>query len=65
MNNTVKILMIVFIIMVLPAFIGTLSAQPPPPPDPVGVPIDGGLSLLLAAGVAYGSKKFFSKKKNK
>jgi hypothetical protein len=23
-------------------------------PDPGGVPVDGGLSLLLAAGVAYG-----------
>lgn len=27
------------------------SALPPPPP---GLPIDGGLSLLLASGVAYG-----------
>lgn len=27
------------------------NAGPPPPP---GVPIDGGLSLLLASGVVYG-----------
>jgi hypothetical protein len=26
------------------------------PPDPTGVPIDGGVSLLLAGGVAYGVK---------
>lgn len=33
-------------------------AEIPPPPlqnaPPVGLPIDGGLSLLLASGVAYG-----------
>jgi hypothetical protein len=28
------------------------------PDDPNDVPIDGGLSLLLAAGVAYGAKKY-------
>jgi hypothetical protein len=28
------------------------------PPDPDDVPIDGGLSLLLAAGAAYGVKKY-------
>jgi len=26
----------------------------PPPPPPPGLPIDGGLSLLLVSGVAYG-----------
>lgn len=34
------------------------AKTPPPPlqnaPPPVGLPIDGGLSLLLASGVAYG-----------
>ena len=37
-------------------------AQPDPPAD---TPIDGGLSLLLAAGAAYGVKKYRdSRKKN-
>jgi hypothetical protein len=27
------------------------------PPDPEDTPIDGGLSLLIAAGAAYGIKK--------
>lgn len=37
-------------------------AQPDPPAD---TPIDGGLSLLLAAGVGYGVKKYRdSRKKN-
>ena len=47
----------------------TASADVPPPPGgsggtgpggsdlPVGAPIDGGLSLLLILGAAYGSKK--------
>jgi len=33
-------------------------------PDPC-VPIDGGISLLIAAGVAYGGKKLYQAKKNK
>lgn len=29
-------------------------SQPPPPDDPGDVPIDGGLSFLIAGGVGYG-----------
>jgi hypothetical protein len=33
--------------------------------DIPGIPLDGGLSILIAAGAAYGSKKFYdAKKKN-
>lgn len=39
---------------------GTLAmAQPPAPP---ATPIDGGLSLLLAAGGAFGIKKILDRK---
>jgi len=51
-----------------------LFAQFPPPggtggggpiTDPVaGVPIDGGISFLIAAGVAYAGKKFYDKRKD-
>ncbi len=34
------------------------------PPDPEDTPIDGGLSLLLAAGAAYGIKQYRNVKKN-
>jgi len=34
------------------------------PGDPDAVPIDGGLSLLMAAGVGYGAKKLQSKRKH-
>lgn len=47
------------------------NAAPPPPPGggpscwpPPCVPIDGGIGLLVAAGVAYGAKKMLSSKKN-
>ncbi len=41
------------------------AAPPPPPPDPVDTPIDGGLSLLIAAGVGYGIKKVRDERKRK
>ena len=35
-------------------------AQPPPP----ATPIDGGLGVLLAGGVAYGVKKVLDRRRN-
>ncbi|AFM06245.1 hypothetical protein Fleli_3943 [Bernardetia litoralis DSM 6794] len=44
-------------------FISAIAiAQSPFPTSPsgaVGAPIDGGISLLLAAGAAYGAKKVY------
>lgn len=41
-------------------------AQPPGGPDPdEPMPIDGGVSLLIAAGVGYGAKKLHDAKKRK
>lgn len=42
---------------------GSLQAQIGPPPEE-NVPIDGGASLLAAAGVAYGVKKYRDFRKN-
>ena len=45
-------------------------AQPPPPSDPnnvnggAGVPIDGGLSILMAAGAGLGLKKAWDARKS-
>ena len=47
---------ILFTITALPLF-----AQKSDP----NVPIDGGLSVLLAAGAAYGAKKAYDKRKDK
>jgi hypothetical protein len=39
-------------------------AQPGFDDDVNDVPVDGGLSLLVAAGVGYGAKKLREKRKN-
>lgn len=40
------------------------SAQPDPGGDPdADVPVDGGLSILLAAGISYVAKKGYDKRK--
>lgn len=46
----------------LSLFAFNLMAQNPPTE---GVPIDGGLSLLLAAGLGYGAKKMYDSQKDK
>jgi hypothetical protein len=44
-----------------------LSDDPPPfnPGDPSPIPVDGGVSILLAGGAAYGVKKFRDARKAK
>lgn len=37
--------------------------DPSTDPDPQNVPFDGGLSLVVAAGVAYAAKKGYDKRK--
>lgn len=41
----------------------TMAQPPPPPANPAAVPIDGGLSLLLAAGAGLGAKKAWDARK--
>jgi hypothetical protein len=48
------------ILFILPTF---LNAQPMFDDDVNDVPVDGGLSLLVAAGVGYGAKKLRDKRK--
>ncbi len=38
-------------------------AQPVPPSPAASVPVDGGLSLLIAAGAAFGAKKIYETRK--
>jgi hypothetical protein len=56
MNKYLPILFFLVIFLLLPVFVQSIIAAPPPPP-PKPIPIDGGLGLLLAAGVAYAAKK--------
>ncbi len=65
LKNTATYLPILLLVAVL--FLPSLlHAQAPPDPggDP-DVPIDGGLSILLAAGIGYGVKKIHDQRKNK
>jgi hypothetical protein len=52
---------LLFILFLLPTL---LHAQPGFDDDVNDVPIDGGLSLLVAAGVGYGAKKLKNRKKS-
>ena len=47
-----------FMICLLLLFVANITqAQPPDIGGDVDVPLDGGLSLLVAAGVGYGARK--------
>jgi hypothetical protein len=39
------------------------SQGPPPPPPPIDTPIDGGIFLLMAAGITYAVKSIWDRKK--
>jgi hypothetical protein len=62
MKKPVLISIILLVVMIMPSL---LMAQTSPPDDvnDVLVPLDGGLSLLVAAAVGYGSKKMYDKRK--
>lgn len=53
------ILLMVLLCFTVP-MITMAQTEPPPPED---TPIDGGLTLLLAAGAAYGIKKYRDSRK--
>lgn len=59
-RKKVKVLLLCFSFMLIGTMAYAKKKGPPEPefgngpPPPVGLPIDGGLSLLLASGVAYG-----------
>lgn len=68
-NKTImKLTTLLTTVCIISAFLllpSLVSAQPGgggPDPDP-SVPIDGGLSMLIAAGVGYACKKAYDKKK--
>lgn len=42
---------------------GPPTGPPPCWPPPCVIPLDGGIGLLLAAGIAYGGKKIYDNRK--
>ena len=71
--KTLKKLLFVGILVLAPAFMTLADPPGPPPPGgdpslggtPVGAPIDGGVSILLALGLGYGSRKLYQFRKKK
>jgi hypothetical protein len=61
--TTSQIIKIVFICILVVGLVNSASAQPVFDDDVNDVPVDGGLSLLIAAGVGYGAKKIREKRK--
>ena len=55
----------VFTIVILCTSVTAANAQLPDDDDPEPTPIDGGLTLLLAAGAGYGAKKWRDARKKK
>jgi hypothetical protein len=80
MKKNIRLLISLLVILAGVTIAQVSFAQPPSPPPsggnggsntPMGgaAPIDGGVVILIAAGVGYGAKKiyharFFSKEKN-
>ena len=52
---TVKVVMVITLLLAMPTIYAV--AGPRGLSDPTGAPIDGGISLLVAAGIGYGAKK--------
>ncbi|HRG87402.1 MAG TPA: hypothetical protein PLW44_00165 [Chitinophagales bacterium] len=53
----------VWALVLMVVAVGVFAQGPPPPPPPPapppGVPIDGGIFLLLGAGLVYGARKLY------
>lgn len=67
MKRVIVSICVVFIVLLSPSALKAASGPggpgggPPtgcwPPGNPACIPIDGGITLLIAAGLAYGGKK--------
>lgn len=65
MKKSFIISLLVFCFMIIAPQL-TFSQDPPDPGGEVdGVPIDGGITLLVAVGIAYGAKKVHDARKKK
>jgi len=58
-----KIIRISLVLVAFLAISQLAMAQPTPPGSPADVPIDGGLSILIATGAALGGKKIWDNRK--
>jgi len=61
MQTRIKIIPILMVLLL--CGVSAIAQPDNTPGDPDNVPIDGGLSILVAAGVGYGAKKIADKRK--
>jgi hypothetical protein len=62
-NSLLTNIIVVCAFTVLPyVILAQVPANPGPDPD-MAVPFDGGISLLIAAGIGIGAKKAYDRKK--
>lgn len=63
--TTAQICKLIMICVILVGLVNSAAAQPVFDDDVNDIPVDGGLSLLVAAGVGYGAKKIREKRNRK
>lgn len=59
-KRVLQIVVVMFIVLMMPML--AMADNIDPVPGEPDAPIDGGLSLLIAAGVGYGAKKMKERK---
>lgn len=64
-GRNVLIRYLLIIAVLVPLASSAEDEDPIPPSDPVDIPLDGGLSALIAAGIGYGAKKAHDARKKK
>ncbi len=62
-KGMLKVMILSILLLLLPTVMLLAQIQPPDPGGDPGVPLDGGLSILLAAGIGYGAKKVHEARK--
>jgi hypothetical protein len=65
MKNSFLLFIVIFASIAALKVSAQSTTPPPPPPPPTPVPIDGGLSLVIAGCVGYGMKKINDNRKAK
>jgi hypothetical protein len=65
LHTPIRFVLLIICMVLFSSVAWSQDADPtlPDDPDPVNAPIDGGVSLLVAAGIAYGAKKAHAARK--
>ena len=71
MNRTIKVLAFSLFFLLFVNISSSFAGVPPPPPGgggppcfpPPCIPIDGGITFLVVAGIAFGGKKIYDSRK--